>query len=295
VPVAEASYPGRNGLIAFSRVGPNLNSPETIWLVDPRSGRTRPLTRARRFSSWEDYSPSFSPSGRFVAYVHSDDCDGDGLYVIRVDGRERRRVLHDLTADIPVFSPSATRLAFDSGDGETAIMELKDPGSRRELVLSRRSRYFTASPAWAVTGRLAIVVGGDDRGLGHIATVRPNGTGLHLVTRSARDASPDWSPTAGRIAFERDKPNSGDYISDILVAPARAQRHARPRRITHTRDAFFPVWSPDGRNIAFPRARIDDATASLYIARARDGERLRVVARHLDPVGRISWQPRPRH
>src|SRR5919109_529683 len=103
VAVAEASFPGRNGVIAFARAVPPLGGPEsvgarTIWAVKPRSARTRQLTRVprrcgRRGWTWSDVEPSFSASGRLVVFRHEDKCDPrspDGIYIMRSDGSRRR-------------------------------------------------------------------------------------------------------------------------------------------------------------------------------------------------------------
>lgn len=313
VPVAEASFPGRNGLLAFSRFSADLRviqgMPDiTIWLVNPRSGRARPLTRVPRRcaggeSTWEDSDPSFSASGRLVVYAHTDTCDRnvpDGIYVIRPDGRGRRLISTGADSGgfgilFPAISPSGRLVAFDNGDGSTFITRVARPHRQRELELAR-SDYESAYPTWGVTGRLALTVGqGPLRG--HIATVRPDGSDLRLVTRSIRDLAPDWSPTADRIVFGREKENpptaSDPERGDILVSPARSRRHRRPKRLTHTRDASSPAWSPDGRYIAFVRER-PSGDASLTIMRARDGRGQRSVADGVNPVSRISWQPRPR-
>ena len=148
---------------------------------------------------------------------------------------------------------------------------------------------------------MALTLGASTGAVGHIATLRPDGLDLRLVTRSARDTDPDWSPTADRIAFARVK--SPETIihtgSDILVAPARARRAQRPRRLTHTRDASSPVWSPDGREIAFVREVGVDREGlperRLAIMRARDGKGQRLLLDRLPPLGGgISWQPLPR-
>ena len=110
--LAEASFPGQNGLIAFPREGPPFNkarNPEgawTIWVVNPRSGRTRQLTHVparcgRRGWTWGDGEPSYSASGRLLTYSHIDSCDPrtkDGIYVMRADG-SRRRLIREMTAD----------------------------------------------------------------------------------------------------------------------------------------------------------------------------------------------------
>ena len=293
VPVAEASFPGRNGLLAFARLGPGDAS--TISVVDPRSGRTRAVTHVSRscagdLGSWADWDPSFSASGRLLIYGHTDECDPrmpDGVYVIRPDGRGRRLVTRK-ELDRPVFSPSGESIASVDVPGHTLITDFDQPARERELL--PRSDYPTSRwPAWSATGRLAVMVSARERrDLGHIATVTSHGRDLRLVTRSHRDLTPDWSPTGDRIAFAREKGNR----SDILVASSRPRRGRRPQRLTFTRNASYPVWSPNGREIAYVRGNSIFEPAALVIMRARDGGRKRLVENTLDVLSRISWQPR---
>jgi Tol biopolymer transport system component len=250
---------------------------------------------------WDDFDPSFSPSGRFVVYTHSDTCDprtADGVYVIRADDRNRRRIpIRDSAFRghrFPGFSPSGKLLVFEREEESVFITSIARPARERE-VRPARFAYFPRFPAWGSTGRLALVVAGDDVG-GHIATVNTAGKDLRLVTRSTRDSMPTWSPTADRIVFERRKENPVtaplQYRSDILIGPARGQRSVRPKRLTHTRDAFNPTWSPDGRLVAYVRDFPSDSF--LAIMRARDGRRQRLITNNVHPDSRISWQPRPR-
>jgi Tol biopolymer transport system component len=145
---------------------------------------------------------------------------------------------------------------------------------------------------------LALTIGETTGARGHIATVRPNGSGLRLVTRSARDQQPDWSPQGHRIVFSR--VNSADLAfpgrGDILVAPDRVNRHPRPTRLTRTRDAFSPTWSPDGREIAFVRQLIRKGRFDLHLAiMSARGDRQRLLpGDEVNWLSRISWQPRPR-
>ena len=98
-PVAEASLPGRNGVIAFGREVPRGDAISTLWTVDPQSGRVRQLThvsrRCGRDPLWLDEYPSFSPSGRLIAYRHESSCgprSPTGIYVMRSDGSGRRLI-----------------------------------------------------------------------------------------------------------------------------------------------------------------------------------------------------------
>jgi WD40-like Beta Propeller Repeat len=139
-PAAEASFPGRNGLLAVERFD-TLRWDVAIWLVDPQSGRPRKLTRIPRRCrgpgpAWEDTAPSFSPSGRFIVYSHRDECDprtADGIYVIRADGRARRRLPVSSLRSEPTFSPSGRWLASEFA-GSVFVTRLDRPKREREFA-----------------------------------------------------------------------------------------------------------------------------------------------------------------
>ena len=311
VPGAVASFPGRNGRIAFERQDPH--GEWTLWSLDVSSGRERQLTRvprvcAGRERTWTDQGASFSASGKQVVYMHEDACDPrrpDGVYVMRSDGTEQRLLLRDRPDRWPVapaFSPGDRWLTFtfesDKAEREVVTTSCRRPDDAWRAVRGFPRYDYQDDPSWSATGRLALALGTPRRLSGsHIATVAANGKDLRLVTRSMRDWQPDWSPTASRIVFRREAVGISKRLhfrGDVLVASARTRGHRRPRRLTFTRDAFTPVWSPDGRYIAYVRAPdLYSPNGSLWILRAGDGQQQRLVARRA-VAGRISWQPRPR-
>jgi Tol biopolymer transport system component len=238
-----------------------------------------------------------------------DSCDPrikDGIYVMRADGT-RRRLIREMPPDkndipeYPAISPSGEFLAFDQFLGETYIMRVDRHAEMRYLsdcpkVRCPLLRYTEqVQPAWSPTGhRLALTLSGvDGEGdAGHIGTVDTRGLNLRLVTRGRRDAMPDWSPTGDRIAFQRERFIRGRFEGDVFTAPAHAKRFHTPRRLTATRDSFFPVWSPSRRFIAYVRAP-DLENGALWIMRAGDGRGQRLLISGVVP-DRIGWQARPR-
>jgi Tol biopolymer transport system component len=315
VPGAEASFPGRNGVIAFSRAGPHGES--TLWVVNPRSGQTRQITHVpprcgSRASTWFDEQPSFSGSGRLLVFYHEDQCRPDpeeGIYVIGADGSGRRLIRRTGDEDIefPAISRTGEFVAFHESLGN--ILVIRVPGPREPLIDNYcdgepRCQYVVfpryleaADPAWSSTGRLALSFGSTGGHIG-ITTLRDKNHRRHsvtnLVTRSVSDSKPDWSPRARRMAFYRWRVGKGLLVhSNVFVA--RADGRGRPRRLTKSLDASVPVWSPNGRRIAYVRASNDpdEFVGSLWTMRASDGGGKRPVASQIDPEG-ISWQPRPR-
>ena len=144
---------------------------------------------------------------------------------------------------------------------------------------------------------VGVTVGALSGPVGHIATMRADGSDFQLITRSRRDSLPDWSPHGDRVMFFRTKEWEavGPTNGDILVAPAQSDLGQRPTRLTHTRDAIAPVWSPNGRAIALIRtARKGRYDPHLAVMRARGDQQRRLPIDEVNPLSRISWQPRPR-
>ena len=241
VPPAEASFPGRNGAIAFSQVLPTANwytTRTTIRTIDPRSGRTRQLTRPSRRCAlprdeWSDSNPSYSASGGLIVYLHGDLCDPrvpNGIYVMRSDGTGRRLIWpegRDPIWESPTFSPNGRWLAFSDYLDDTFILNRSRPRATLQRMSDILYGYSQITqPSWGSTGRLALTLSGfwGLGDMGNIGTVTSSGEDLHLVTRSKRDAMADWSPRGDRIAFQRYRRER----NDVWVAPARQRANRGP-------------------------------------------------------------------
>ncbi|HEY2772040.1 MAG TPA: hypothetical protein VGI87_15805, partial [Solirubrobacteraceae bacterium] len=99
-----------------------------------------------------------------------------------------------------------------------------------------------------------------------------------------------WSPDGRRIAFARvtsgelkDAHGHPYQRSDIFIIAADG---SGLHRLTHTGDARNPVWSPDGREVVFARARIyvnvskqtEGLTASVWGVRPDGGDVRKLTA-----------------
>ncbi len=102
---AEATFPGKNGRIAYS--GYDGNDYE-IYTINSRGGDKFQLTNNNR----DDYSPSYSPSGKRIAYVEFDRNDAE-IYTIKVGGRGKTKLTHNNVEEAaPSYSPDGKRIAY---------------------------------------------------------------------------------------------------------------------------------------------------------------------------------------
>jgi TolB protein len=115
-PAVDAAFPGRDGLIAFTRaVGPK---PGQIYLVRPDGRRLRRLTHRHGGAG----APAWSPDGRRIAAVRGrwprDGRHYGSVVVMRADGSRRRAIYagRELSSSHPTWSPDGRWIAFDHTD-----------------------------------------------------------------------------------------------------------------------------------------------------------------------------------
>jgi Tol biopolymer transport system component len=160
-------------------------------------------------------------------------------------------------------------------------------------------RWTDETPSWAPDGR-AIVFASDranPRGsVDQLYAVRPDGNRLRRLTDGRLDArEPSFSPDGTRIVYAANVlDRSNDYTEHgrIYAMPAEGGSSRLLSRGL-SGDSDHPVWSPDGRSIAFfNTAYASDGLVSrtaLYVVRS-DGSELRELADNVDSWS-FAWSP----
>ena len=178
-----------------------------IVVMDRDGSNMRELTRQGYRAQ-----PSFTPDGSHI--VFECDCDPQGIFIMRDDGTERRRLTtHEFPDEgdsDPNVSPDGETVTFvrhkESGVLQALFAVDIDGGSVRKLV---PYRYEVAiKHDWAPDGRHIVITTNADYPEGrspNVATVAADGSGLQMLTTIDRADSGafagSYSPNGRWIAF----------------------------------------------------------------------------------------------
>ena len=266
---AHATFPGRNGAIAFSHSGSSggpgaITDRYGLAVVAPGSPDMRDLILCRKTDDVPSGgnctvplygAPSYSPDGRRIVFDA-----GERLAIVNADG-SGLTLLPGATVNDgdPAFGPGGRRIVFTGTNdlGSTDVYVRRLGGGQARVVASDASE-----PAWSSRNTLAYV------SEGKIYAARATGIRRRLVTAGA---SPDWSPDGRRLLLVRPLPTATVGLPLGRLYLVRADGRGL-RRISRGRTLSNPVWSPDGRWFAY-----DAFDAGVHKRRVAGGK-ARVVA-----------------
>ena len=252
---ATATFPGRNGKIAFDRGG-------DIWTMNPDGSDQVNLTNT---PSATEYQPAWSADGTKIAFVGPGAHVSSQIHIVNADGSGGTIAGNDVTPDrAPGWSPDSTQIAFLL---QLSYYVMPPDNSSRTLLGSYGG--FTNRLDWSPDGQLIAIdqkCGTQpfrDGQSGYIGVIPPvaNATvtavsGPRCTNSSALtnalDQSPSWSPDSQRILFSRamaPKPNTEVGLYSIKKDGTDLQT------VRLDGSAFEPIYSPDAQKIAFVSAR----------------------------------------
>jgi Tol biopolymer transport system component len=251
---AQASFPGRNGGIAFAHYSSSGDFDAQVTVRERLDLALRPFGeggRERTLAGCEttdgaqsggdctatDYrSPSYSSDGKRIVFDA-----GERIGLIDAAGGAVA-LLPAATADDgqPSFSEDGESIAFTgvNDHGGTDLYTRRLDGGPAALIINDASE-----PAWSHAG-IAYVRSGN------VYTAGPNGGRRRWVTSGV---SPDWSPNGRRLVLVRPLPRQTFDSPEGRIYTV-GPRGRNLRRIRGVSDASRPVWSPDGRWLAYERS-----------------------------------------
>jgi Tol biopolymer transport system component len=281
---ASATYPGKNGRIAFV-AGPD------IYSMNPDGSDVKELTNLGpdNGASWE----SWSPDGKQIAFNEYRAPDYvPQIWLMNADGSNQHALLatSDFRDERPSFSPDGRSVVFNRCrlDGEPcALYQIGLAGGTPSAITNFDVGSNDLSPQYAANGRLAFTGAGRRGIICAIYLKSEDGDGLRQLTPAPLSArQPDWSPDGNRIAISShcgNPQNEEIWVTDLDRNELRQLTNNGSVYLAGSHD-FHPSWSPQGDAIVFERQSPDRLSSAIYIIKL-DG----TGCRRLLPL------PNPRH
>jgi hypothetical protein len=238
---------------------------------------------------------SWSPNGRWIAFSRdAGPTQGfQSLWIVAAAGGKPRRITdcHASCSDVePLWSPDGRLIAFEHGArAASGLYTVRPDGSHRTRVAD-----VYGEPAWSPDGRRIAF----DYGPDSLAVANADGSHLGVLLKGSKGSgpgAPSWSPNGRALVFletTRRRPHSG-YRYEVWTM--RADGSGKERLYRSPCCLFLyasPIWSPNGRQIAFSfgvgpivSARAANGT---YVVNA-DGTGLRRVSDAIPDT--LSWEP----
>ncbi len=257
-----------------------------IWEVPALGGTPR-----RLILNAED--PAWSPDGRSLAYENT---ANGALWISGISGEDARQV-----APVPDPSMQNTEPRF-SPDGRQLAFTLKSPGPYGELrvvdLASGNVRQLThdialaLSPAWSPDGRSIYFASSRGGSMNIWKIAAAGGEPEQITAGQGDDAQLDVSADGKRIVFSTFRENIN--IVQLDLAAKAGQQNAKPLTTDPARNQVTPVYSADGKRLAYFSNFKGVEKEDIWVADADGSNPV-----HLVQDGRINvfpqWTPDNQH
>jgi Tol biopolymer transport system component/DNA-binding winged helix-turn-helix (wHTH) protein len=256
------------------------------------------LARPGEVITREDLQKSLWPADTFVDFEH-----GLNTAITKL-----RQALAD-DADNPRFIETLPRRGYRfvapvCGDGQEVLGEAGVSGASSAAAGAMQSATATAASAghvrrstlyWAVGIVFLLGLATASWFFYARSAARPNFSEVRIAPLNGlpRESDAAFSPDGSQVAFVwtgPPLPNGENQRVHIYVSQVGAEA---PRQLTNSEGwEIAPVWSPDGKYIAFMRVTQDHRDDGIYIASAQGGSERRAYSIEIPNITKeLDWSP----
>lgn len=157
-------------------------------------------------------------------------------------------------------------------------------GSRRVVLLRGSNRGISPNPfsrvSWSPDGTWLYFAGVEGRRNG-IYKLRADGTGLRFLHGTEGGRNPVLSPDGSRLAFTRDKPNSGLLVSitSAWVTDAQGRSALQLTRWSRKNEAVASSFAPNNLGLAVTKTNPITGKSNVWLLRPDRSGQVRLLAR----------------
>jgi dipeptidyl aminopeptidase/acylaminoacyl peptidase len=204
-----------------------------LWTVSTSTGQRRQLTTGKG-PSW---APAWSPDSRVIAYLSNQE-KGTQVYLIPAGGGEPIQLTNASNGvDGFRWSPDGSRIAYVAGES-VPRPDSADVAQSKEFRVLGREGYSSAA-LWIV----AIPAQG--------VREPPAADRVTNAPDFTVDDAFSWSPDSRQIVFSAADYKSAESFWTYDVYAVNVADKAVRKVVADRGPQFFPLWSPDGREIGF--------------------------------------------
>jgi dipeptidyl aminopeptidase/acylaminoacyl peptidase len=238
---------GAVAAVTVTRLDLDADAYRSEIFVAPTDGSAAPrrLTDGPR-----DSLPRFSPDGRWLAFLRTEDAEGaeqekPQLHVMPADGGEPRQVCqHHLGVSRITWSPDSTRIAYCARVPEEGRYGT-DPDRPAGKEPPRRIttlNYRLDGVGFTIDRRSHVFV---------VDALADGAVPVQVTDGDFDDVMPAWHPDGRRLAFvsARHATRDEDLLTDVFLVDAQG---GEPAQLTETRWVVAdPAFTPDGQTVVF--------------------------------------------